>query len=448
MIGRRALLGAAAAAWALRRLPAAQAMGRVPIGGELRLRVPWSTRTLDPHDGRSALAAFFSHAIADPVFALDANAKAYPTLAEGMPRIIAGETCVRLRAGLRTAHGKAVNGHDLVWSLARARSMGAAGWLAAVGTSARPSAEDPLLVRFGSVDPELLASVLASPIVALLPEGFSARAPDATGAFVSVLSAAELELGRNPLAARGASFLDRVVVQSAPDLADSLRAFEAGHDDLGWLGLGLYGDRPGARRFDYGEVGWVVLATGKAADRFAAPGGAQQLANAVPIEQLSHLGLRPRRGLGAGASWSPGPASVLVDETEPHLGLVAKSVASELSRPGHELTAAPTPPEELARALETREFALAVHAVRRIGPGPLATLIALASAERAALGRDLARHPPRPPPGAEAHELTSALSLGVLGGLGVSGGLCAGVLLAAAPVAQRGMDLGSSYRHG
>jgi peptide/nickel transport system substrate-binding protein len=447
LVSRRALLGGATALAALQSVRLGRAMGRVPIGGQLHLRVPWSTRVLDPHDGRNALAAFFGHAVADPVFALDSNARPYPTLAEGMPRIVAGETTVRLRAGLRTAHGKPLDGRDLAWSVARARAMGASGWLGPLDAAARSSREDPLLVQFGAIDPDLLASLLASPLVALLPEGFSPRAPDATGGFAAVLSAAELALRRNAVGARGPSFLSEVIVESATELADSLRAFEAGHDDIGWLGLGLYGDRPGATRFDYGEVGWVVLATGKAAGRLHTPGVAQQLANAVPVEQLRHLGLRPRRGLGAGALWSEGAASVLVDETEPHLGLVAKSVASELSRPGHELVVGPTLPEELSRVLETGEFSLAVHAVRRAGPGPLATLIALASAERATLGRDLARHPPRLRATAEAHELTGTLRLGVLGGLGVSGGAGPGVLLAPAPAALGGLDLGSSYRH-
>ena len=41
----------------------AAAMGRVPVGGTLRLRVPWDTSSLDPHDLYDPLAALFGSAI-------------------------------------------------------------------------------------------------------------------------------------------------------------------------------------------------------------------------------------------------------------------------------------------------------------------------------------------------------------------------------------------------
>ena len=49
LLGRRALLAGVGAGLLAAALDA-RAMGRVPIGGELSLRVPWSTARLDPHD--------------------------------------------------------------------------------------------------------------------------------------------------------------------------------------------------------------------------------------------------------------------------------------------------------------------------------------------------------------------------------------------------------------
>jgi len=447
-IGRRALLWGAAALGFGAGARLAQAMGRVPLGGEIRLRVPFSTRSLDPHDLGDPLAAFFGHAIADPLYARDASGSVYPALADGLPRKDGGECVVRLRPGLRTARGKPLGARDLAWSINRSRAMGAAGWLGALDGPAREDRADPLLVRLGSVEPELLAGLLCSPLTALLPLRYSPTAPDGTGAFMARFAPGELELVRNPNAARGPSFLARVLVRAAPDLADSLRAFEAGHDDVGWLGLGLHGDRAGARRFDYGEVGWVVLATGKGADRFGAPGIAQQLADAVPIERLGHLGLRGRSGVGPSAAWSGAPAAVLVAQGEPQLEAIARAVAAALTQGGHELAVTAVPLGQLRRALDTGDFVLAVYVVRRVAQGPLGALLGLATAERAALGRDIGRHPPKLGAHTPAHELTRTLRLGVLGGLHASGGTAPSVLLAAASPEMGGIDLGSSYVHG
>jgi hypothetical protein len=309
-LSRRALLtavaGLAGAGWC----EPAQALGRVPLGGTVTFRVPWPTRALDPHDLFDPLAALFATAIADPPYALDARGRPYPTLADGMPTVEDGQTVVRLRPGLRSARGTAIGGRALAWSATRARNTGGAGLAAVLGPYVRSDPNDPLIARFGEVEPNKLAVLLASPLFAVLPVGFSPRAPDGTGAFRARCTANKLELTRNLNAARGPSYLERIVVHRARDLSDSLRNFEAGRDDIGWLGLGLHRNRAGARKFDFGVPAWVVLATGTRAGRFALPGVAQQLANAVPIERLG-LGLGPRKGRGSGAAWMGEPASLL-----------------------------------------------------------------------------------------------------------------------------------------
>ncbi len=443
-LGRRALLTGAAALSALLATDPAAALGRVPTGGTLRMRVAWSTRRLDPHDLFDPLAALFGTAIADPVYQLDYQGKPYPTLADGMPTVQDGQTVVHLRPGMRTAKGKALGGRDLAWSVSRARQQGAAGLLAPLPRYVRSSKDDPLIARFGKTDPLKLAVLLASPLVSLLPVGFSATSPDGSGPFRARCSASSLELTRNRNAARGPSFLERVIVRSAPDLAASLRAFESGQDDVGWLGLGLHRNRARARKFNYGRVGWVVLATGRQAGRYAAPGVAQQLANAVPAERL-HLGLSPRRGLGAGTPWRGDPATLLYDSSSGHLKTIAEAVAVKLSEPGHEVTATPVSRARLRRARATNDFALALDVVRHPAAGPTGALIALSTADRKSLGKDVALHPPRGNYSRPGHQLTTTLRLGVLGGLAVRGGVIKQVLLAAARRGG-GLDLGASYR--
>lgn len=442
-LSRRAFLASGIAA-CLGKASRVDAMGRVPVGGELRMRLPWSTRRLDPHDLFDPLAAIFSGAVADPAYARDGAGTVYPTLADGMPRIEDGQTVVRMRAGLVSAAGKTIGGRDLAWSVTRARNMGAAGLLGPLDPFVRSDPKDPLIARFGQIDPGKLALLLSSPLVAVLPVGFAPEAPDGTGPFRATPSPSKMELVRNANASRGPSQLDRVVVHAATDMADSLRAFEAGQDDVGWLGLGLHRDRAGARKFGYGEVAWVVLVTGKRAGAFGAAGVAQQLANGVPVERL-HLGLDARSDVRGGSSWHGDPADVLYDGGHGQLATVARAVASKLSERGHELTARAVSTEALRRARDRGDFSLAIDVVRHPHGGPTGPLIALATADKKALGRDTGSKPPNLRYDQPLSHATTMLQLGILGGLGVHGGVVASVLLAP-DRSGRGVDWGGSYK--
>ncbi|MEJ7733202.1 MAG: hypothetical protein WKG00_28910 [Polyangiaceae bacterium] len=134
----------------------ASALGRTPLGGKLTLRVPWPTSTIDPHDLRNATAALFAAAIADPLFGLDANGVAYPTLAATVPTREGADTVVRLRDGLRTARQAPLSGADLIFSVERARARGAAAALVDV-PAPRPHPRDAMAVLFRGADPQRLA---------------------------------------------------------------------------------------------------------------------------------------------------------------------------------------------------------------------------------------------------------------------------------------------------
>jgi peptide/nickel transport system substrate-binding protein len=438
----RAGLGAATALIGSDHLVGADAfaMGRVPVGGTIELRIPWSTDRLDPHDLHDPLAAFFGAAIADPVYGRAANGRVYPTLADGMPFVEGDQTVVKLRPDLQTARGLALGGRDLAWSITRARKKGAAALLAGVDPFVRSDPDEPLIARFGTIDPARLAWLLSSPLCALLPVGFQPSRPDGTGALKATCSSSRLVLQRNDSAARGPSFLSEIVVRRAGDLAASLRAFESGQDDLGWLGRGFHRDRRGSRPFDYGTVGWVVLVTGAQAGRFAKPGMAQRLADGVPVGRL-HVGLRGRSGVGRGVDWEGGPASLLYDAGDGHLGVIAEAVAAKLSSKGNEITARGLSRARFRSARKANKLALALDVVRHPGPVPSPEALALTTADGLATGRAFgaklfAGGKRTPPP----------LHVGVLGELGVHGGVASSVLLAPHE-SGHGIDWGASYRH-
>ena len=442
-LSRRAWLAAAlgtAAAAALGER-GAEAMGRTPVGGKLRLRVPWSLASMDPHELRDPAAALFGHAVFDPLFTVDGSNVPYPSLATAMPSREGVGTVVRLRDGLRTARQKALDAKDVIFSVERAKARGGAAlWAELPKPAAHPS--EKLAVVFGSADPTKLARALASPLFALVPRGFSASLPDGTGPFKASISGSKLSLTRNALAARGASFLDSVEVESAADLKASLRQFEAETDDVGWLGTGLFGGRKGAAKFDCGVLAWVVLVTGTDAGSAGGIGAAQRLVNALPAERLGHLGLGTLPAATGSPLWTGPKTDLVVDETAPHLVEIANTLAPILSSPGHEVTATPVARAEAAK--RRGKAALMLDVVRPLGPGALHALVSLASAEDASRAADLVKHPPKSP-ASTARGHGASLKVGVLGEVRASGGVVPDVVLAKSAFYD-GWDLGASYR--
>lgn len=446
MIPRRRFLAEMASIFGVSAMaPPASALGRTPFGGRIAMHVPWPTVGIDPHDLRDPTAALFASAIADAIFAADPGVPVYPTLAAAMPTREGADTVVRLREGLKTAHFVPLDARDLIASVERARSRGAAAVLAQVP---RPVAHktDPLAAVFGAIEPPHLARALASPLCALLPRRFDPGTPDGTGAFRADISATGLSLTRNLLAARGPSFLDEIVIAPASDLKTSLRSFEAETDDIGWLGFGLHDIRKGAVRMELGRAAWIVLTTGPEAGDAGLPGAAQRLIDALPPERLTHLGIGALPAATGDPGWGGPPADLLVDDASPHLIEVARAVAPILSRPGHEVTALPIARAEIARRRARGKATLAIEIVRAVGPTALHTLLSLATADDVARGRELARTPPKGIVATSARQLTSGLRLGVLGELRITGGAIPEIAFARSASGE-GWDLGASFRH-
>ena len=399
--------------------------------------VPFRLLRLDPHALDDPIAALFGTAVSDPLFSLDALGRAYPALAAALPEGTAKGVRIRLRPGLLSAQGKPIRAEDVIASLERARRRGASALLAAVPAPTRE--RDPLVVSFPRVDPNVLATALASPITAIVPRGYSPQDPDGSGAFRARFERGALTLERNPNAARGPAFLQRIEVGTASDLADALRAFEGGSVDLGWLGSGLYRPRSGALAFRGTQYGWAILRLGKAAGAWGAPGVAQQLIDSIDPSRLRHLGLEnlPRASTrpSSTAQWGGGLARISVAEDAPQLVLIARTLADALSRPNNLVSVSVEPTADLERRRGARDFQMMVDIVRTLGPpGPMTQHALLAAQDP-----ELAKKPPQLP-SFDARSVTSTLTLGVIGELWVQG--------AHAPNQQNlgGWNLGNVFR--
>jgi peptide/nickel transport system substrate-binding protein len=411
-LGRRAFLASTLVT------ASAEALGRTPVGGKLRLALPLDVGELDPHSLFAPLSSLFGPAVADPLYALDGTGKPYAALAASLPEPSSDGTKARvvLRAGLLTAGGKRLDARDVAFSLDRARKAGGAAVLAELEKPAL-DAKDPLALVFPTRDPGKLAATLASPVTAIVPRGFSPISPDGTGAFRATLGRDELVLERNANAARGAAFLERIEVRKAPGLADALRDYESDRADVGWLGSGLHRARAGSVAFEAPEAGWVVLRTGADARAWGAPGIAEQLLAQTPLDRLRPLGVSPpARRFTAGASWGGGAADLLVADESPALGEIADALAALLSQTAHPVRARRVPGADIAARRSDKRYSLMLDFVRNVGPPGIATELAL----RAAVDPGLAVRPPQLA-SYEPAEIARGLPLGVVGALRVAG---------------------------
>jgi len=419
------------------------AKGRLPLGGSLALRLPYDTARLDPHDLFDALTAIIGASVFEPVFRLDASGNPYPSLSDGLPKTQGRLTQVRLRPHLRSSRGRLLLGRDLVHSVERARSMGAAAVLQSVPRP-RVDPKDGAAVVFADTDPVELARALASPLVALVSTRSTPTSPDGTGAFRAQPGPDRVVLERNTHAARGPAFLRDVTLQRASDLIEPLRAFEARQTDVGWLGEFVHQPRSDAVSFDMGEVGWVVLRTGREAGAWGAPGVAQGLVDGIPPERLAHLALGAIPAASGRAGWGGPRCQLVAPARSAHLIEVARTLASILSRPGHEVDLAVVPQSEFVSRRASHGYALMVDVVRPVGPPGTATLVALTTADDASRAREVAKRPPRLTSFAP-RMLTRTLRLGVVGALRVAGATTRMVHMEPLPEGQ-GWDLGGSYR--
>jgi peptide/nickel transport system substrate-binding protein len=438
-VSRRALLaGAAGAALATHVHGGAWARGRINYGGRVVLHAPWPLVAVDPHRIDDVVAAFFGDAMFDALYARDETGAFVPSLAESDPQVDGTLLRVTMRAGVRFWGGAMVDVRVAVASLARARARDAGPWLAEVPS---PKIDGTAMV-FAMRDARKLVRALASPLCAILPPRYNPERPDATGPMRGELKDGTLTLTRNALAASGPSFLDSIEAGHAPDLATSLRNFEGGTDDVGWLGSFLHEPRAGAKEFNAGATGWAILRTGRDAGALDAPGTAQALADGVPPAALASLVVgAPWEQVPA--QWSGQPCDLVVREDAPWLVEVARAVAVALSAPSHEVTARPIAPADFAARRASRGYTLMIDFAHPAGPGAFGAQVGLATADDAASAAALVTHPPRSD--AAPRVATRTMRIGVVGEARLQGGRAPDLVL---PLSRwgRGVDWGSAFR--
>jgi peptide/nickel transport system substrate-binding protein len=417
---------------------AAAARGRTPYGGRITLQARGPLTAIDPHRIDDATAAFFGEAIFDTLYARDADGAFVPSLAESDPQVKGATLRVTLRTDVRFASGTRLDARAAAASIARARAHDATAWLADVPA---PHVDKGALV-FAMRDTRRLVRALASPMIAIVSPRSTPDRPDGTGPFRAEIQPTGLLLSRSGTAATGPAFLDAVEVRHAADLVSSLRDFESGADDVGWLGSFLHDPRPGAKSFDAGVLGWAILRTGRDAGAADTPGTAQALADGVPHGALAPLVVGAPWDQGS-ATWTGGPVDLVVRDDAPWLGEVARALCAAMSSPSHEVRCVPLPAAEIALRRASRGFGLMLDVARPSGPGSLGALVGLATADDPAAATSLARHPPR---GDLAPRVaTRTMRIGIVGEIKLQGGRAPDVSLPPSPWG-RGIDWGNAFR--
>lgn len=409
---RRPFIAAALAHGASLLLPTpAAALGRIPLGGVVRSSLPWHLGSVDPHDINDPVAAFLAPLLYEPLFGLDASGTVYPTIAAALPTQHGAETRMTLRA-LRWSNGKRLTARDIAWSLERSRLRGGKALFA--GLSAFDAPDDVTLTTTGS-SPDKLARILTSPLTAILSRESSARDSVGLGPFRGQLTGDRALLTRNPFAARGLPYLERVELQRAPSLADALRDFEAHQNNLGWFGRGLHEPRPESRLIDGGHAGWVLLHAGNQSGRWTRPGAVSSLVGTVSPASIERFGLQSAATSATPEPYSGAPCSLVVRQDAPYLVELAKALAALLGGAANSISVLGVSPQELTELKRSRQFGFLLDQVRSLGPTPHDHQLSLLTEA------GLPYKPPRLPPSVRVEDVPAAvcptLSLAVVGSL-------------------------------
>ena len=205
----------------------------VAYGGVIRWPASTALRVPDPNAPRTLFEASLARSVFDGLYDVDDDLRPIPVLAESLPMRDGERYTIRLREGLTFHDRRPVTAERVLESLTASTSF----WLAGLR---RPDGSLDITV----VDERTLsvgASRGTRPSRVLAATALSVRQGNVgTGAFRARMRSGVLELRGMRRAARGAPYLDRVLLFAPRERAEALREFELRRVNGSWFGARLY----------------------------------------------------------------------------------------------------------------------------------------------------------------------------------------------------------------
>ncbi len=379
----------------------------VTYGGHLQISLPLGLRTIDPHDPTNLAGAILGSNLFETLYQSTDRGQLYPTLAAALPSLSGSRLRIELRPNLRLSSGKQLTATDVAWSLSRAKKFSSL--LESLGDISA-SASHPRELWLSSKDVKRAATLLSSPLAAIMAKDTDLNRPLSTGALQVSSIGSGLVLTRNPFAPRGGSYLSRITVKTRSAL-ECLRDFEARDSDLGYFGAGLHQMRRDATPYSCGPTGLCLVLCGKSLGSLSQPGAMNESLRYLPETPFKALGLerqradvRPYRGQNF---------ELLVCSEDPWMIAAAEELRAAWSTVTIKVSTAPRHVFETRRKAGTFDALLLPWATRALPPDVIMNdLFALGGRKAPRGGRVLG-----------AEEALRQLSLGLLGTFHARGAL-------------------------
>ena len=227
----------ALSAGALCSLPAlqdAQAAGRRPYGGTVRVALPTWAGWDDPHRARTGDARWLAGWVHCGLLRTTPSGDVRGDLATDPGRWAQRTLTLRLVDGASFHDGAPVTAGDVVDSLRRLAGLEASGGTGLLAGALQVGAPDPLTVTIrapAGVSGGAVRRLLARAEVAVLREGRPGPRRGC-GAFIGTPSQDRLELSAFARHARGRPWIDRIIVRAIPEPRDRAAAMAFGEIEM------------------------------------------------------------------------------------------------------------------------------------------------------------------------------------------------------------------------
>ncbi len=309
----------------------------VGYGGVVRWPASTALRIPDTRAPRTAFEAALARSIFDGLYDVDESLRPVPVLAESLPAREGERFTVRLREGLTLHDRRPLTAQRVLEALETSTSFWLAGLRRPDG-SLDIEATGPRTLSIG-------ASRTTRPSRVLAATPLSIRLGSAgTGSFRARMREGKLELRGFRGAARGAPYLDRVLLTAPRARGDALREFELQRIDGSWFGARLYGGEE-----ETTESVTVTRAPLMIVAKRSGPALAI-LARSVDRRRLARVGLAPTDRLapelpppGLGGTSATGAATIVIaiDRGDPLMARVVEALRAQLDERGVRLRVGP-----------------------------------------------------------------------------------------------------------